>query len=969
MSGITNGLVSFAFSAATSNRTGALSLLGKTIPVTQFSDLLSASLVYAGPSGGTNSVGLLVNAEAAQAWTASSGAPWLRLGVTNGTGGATVSFTFDANPGGVRIGTLTIAGQTLTLIQEALSLGVTNRVEGPAAGTDSVVLASLDTPWTATANAPWLHLSPANQSGTGSTNVIFSFDANSGATRVGTLTIAGLTLTVTQGGSTYVRVPLQLTSLISSGLSGPYGVAVDGGGDVYIGDYYNNAVKEWLPGNGSVVTLPLSAVTGPIGVAVDAAGDIYLADSGTNAIEEWMPSNNTTVALVTNGLNGPFGVAVDNVGNVYIADTYNNAIKEWSPFSGAVTLLATNGLNTPEGIALDAAGNVYIADTGNNAIEEWSSANGSFTTLVSSGLNGPDAVAVDGGGNVYIASSGDNTLKEWSFASGTVTTLVSSGLNNPSGVAVDAAGNVYIADTSDSATKEVVRAFVDPTTRLETTNAGSDVLPMILPASEDLLAPFAPASEQSWLTITGVTNGVVGFAFTATATNRTAQISVLGQSITVNQFNDLLNSNLIYVGPAAGTNSVALTVDPIAPQNWTAASQATWLRLGVTNGTGGATVSFTFDANPGGVRIGTLTIAGQTLTLIQEALSLGVTNRVEGPAAGTDSVVLASLDTPWTATANAPWLHLSPANQSGTGSTNVIFSFDANSGATRVGTLTIAGLTLTVTQGGSTYVRVPLQLTSLISSGLSGPYGVAVDGGGDVYIGDYYNNAVKEWLPGNGSVVTLPLSAVTGPIGVAVDAAGDIYLADSGTNAIEEWMPSNNTTMALVTNGLNGPFGVAVDNVGNVYIADTYNNAIKEWSPFSGAVTLLATNGLNTPEGIALDAAGNVYIADTGNNAIEEWSSANGSFTTLVSSGLNGPDAVAVDGGGNVYIASSGDNTLKEWSFASGTVTTLVSSGLNNPSGVAVDAAGNVYLGDSGDNAVKELPYALLDPTPKRKGT
>ena len=53
--------------------------------------------------------------------------------------------------------------------------------------------------WTATANAAWLHLTLANQSGTGSTNVVFSFDANPGATRSGTLTIAGQTLTVTQG--------------------------------------------------------------------------------------------------------------------------------------------------------------------------------------------------------------------------------------------------------------------------------------------------------------------------------------------------------------------------------------------------------------------------------------------------------------------------------------------------------------------------------------------------------------------------------------------------------------------------------------------------------------------------------------------------------------------------------------------------------------------------------------------------
>ena len=90
--------------------------------------------------------------------------------------------------------------------------------------------------WTATTNAAWLHLNAANQSGIGNTNVIFTFDANPGATRTGTLTIGGQTLTVTQAGSTYVAVN-NATPLVSSGLSQPWGVAVDGAGNLYIADY------------------------------------------------------------------------------------------------------------------------------------------------------------------------------------------------------------------------------------------------------------------------------------------------------------------------------------------------------------------------------------------------------------------------------------------------------------------------------------------------------------------------------------------------------------------------------------------------------------------------------------------------------------------------------------------------------------------------------------------------------------
>ena len=126
----------------------------------------------------------------------------------------------------------------LPLAAQAQNLGTTNLLEGNAAGSDSLVLGS-NGPWTATANAAWLHLGAANQSGAGNANVVFTFDANSGATRTGTLTVAGLTLAVTQAGATYVAAS-PATTLVSSNaitpLNEPFGVAVDSAGNAYIAD-------------------------------------------------------------------------------------------------------------------------------------------------------------------------------------------------------------------------------------------------------------------------------------------------------------------------------------------------------------------------------------------------------------------------------------------------------------------------------------------------------------------------------------------------------------------------------------------------------------------------------------------------------------------------------------------------------------------------------------------------------------
>ena len=816
------------------------------------------------------------------------------------------------------------------VLAQSYTLGTTNVLEGPAAGTDSVVLGVTPATqtWTATANAGWLHLSAANQSGAGSTSVVFTFDANPGATRTGTFAVAGQAVTVTQAGATYAAAN-PLTTLVSSGLSSPRGVAVDGAGNVYIADYANNAIKKWVAASGTVITLVSSGLYEPFGVAVDSAGNVYFSDSGNNAIKKWTAATGMVATLVSSGLDNPSGVAVDGAGNVYIADYNNNAIKEWVAASGTVATLVSSGLSAPRFVAVDAAGNVYIDDSGNNAIKEWAAVDGALRPLVSALSNNPRGVAVDGGGNVYIVGNGDGTIIEWRVAGGTLATLVASGLNTPSGAAVDGAGNVYIACAGNNAIEELPRAFVDPTAKTEPAAAGSDVLPVVLPATESLGGPLAPTSDESWLTITGITNGVVSCSFTANpGLSRTAHITLLGAAIAINQ---------------AGTQP--------------------------------------------------------------DVYALGTTNLVEGPTAGADSVVLAvtSSTGSWTATANAAWLHLSAANQSGAGSTNVVFTFDANPGATRTGTLTIDGMILTVTQAGVSYV--PANPLTTLAPPWGWVYGLAVDGAGNVYIADYANNTIDEWKVATGTVTTRVSSGLFEPSGVAVDGAGNVYFTDYGNLEIEKWTAATDTlttlvasgsstlgdlavdaagnvyisnfndwtinkwtaatatVTTLVSSGLANPSGVAVDGAGNVYFADTSHNAIKKWTAAGGLVITLVSSGLDSPRGVAVDAAGNVYIADTDNGAIKRWTAATGMVTTLVSSGLDAPEDVAVDGAGNVYIAEYSDSVIKRWTAATGTLTTLVSPGLKQPRGVAVDPVGNVYVGAYRNHAIKELTRAFVDST------
>ena len=86
-------------------------------------------------------------------------------------------------------------------------------------------------------------------------------------------------------------------------------------------------------------TLVSSGLNLPYGVAVDGAGNLYIADSADNAIKKWTLTNNVLTTLASSGLNNPNSVAVDGAGNVYVADTGNNAIKEWVAASSNLTTL------------------------------------------------------------------------------------------------------------------------------------------------------------------------------------------------------------------------------------------------------------------------------------------------------------------------------------------------------------------------------------------------------------------------------------------------------------------------------------------------------------------------------------------------------------------------------------------------------------------------------------------------------
>lgn len=238
-SGTGNGTVNYSVAAntGTSPRTGTITVAGKTFTVTQAAactfNIAPTSASVPG-SGGTGNVG--VTTAAGCAWTATSNDPWITIpSGGSGTGNGTVNYSVAANTGTTpRTGTLTVAGQTFTVMQAAActfaispsSVSIPNSGGSGNVGVDTTAGCA----WTASSNAPWITITGGG-SGTGDGTVNYLVAANTETTpRTGTVTIGGQTFTVSQAAAacTFSISPTS-ASAPSNGATGSVGVTTTTG--------------------------------------------------------------------------------------------------------------------------------------------------------------------------------------------------------------------------------------------------------------------------------------------------------------------------------------------------------------------------------------------------------------------------------------------------------------------------------------------------------------------------------------------------------------------------------------------------------------------------------------------------------------------------------------------------------------------------------------------------------------------
>ena len=163
-------------------------------------------------------------------------------------------------------------------------------------------------------------------------------------------------------------------------LDNPNGVAVDGAGNLYIADTFNNRVRKVAAATGIITT-----------VAGNGQGRGEFGGSSGPVVGDGGPATSTQIVA--------WAVAVDGAGNLFIVDNVNDVVRKVAAATGIITTVAgsnfggysgdggpaTSAEITPFAVAVDGSGNLYISEASNH-IRKVAAATGIITTIAGNGI-------------------------------------------------------------------------------------------------------------------------------------------------------------------------------------------------------------------------------------------------------------------------------------------------------------------------------------------------------------------------------------------------------------------------------------------------------------------------------------------------------------------------------------------------------------------------------------------------------
>jgi sugar lactone lactonase YvrE len=189
----------------------------------------------------------------------------------------------------------------------------------------------------------------------------------------------------------------------------PGGLAVSGGGRVYVADQTNRRVQvfdregkflfKWgeygtKEGQFGGIVSPKSRVGGPQFVALDRDGNVYTTEGSMDRVQKFTAEGKFLLAWgdkedrpggfggtwqgAKGSLHGPVGICIDREGRVWVS-AVSGRIQQFAKDGKYLRGLGGEGSEpgqflAPHGVALDSRGNLYVVDAYNHRVQKFAAA-------------------------------------------------------------------------------------------------------------------------------------------------------------------------------------------------------------------------------------------------------------------------------------------------------------------------------------------------------------------------------------------------------------------------------------------------------------------------------------------------------------------------------------------------------------------------------------------------------------------
>ena len=259
---------------------------------------------------------------------------------------------------------------------------------------------------------------------------------------------------------------------------------------------------------------------------------------------------------------------------------------------------------------------------------------------------------------------------------------------------------------------------------------------------------------------------------------------------------------------------------------------------------------------------------------------------------------------------------------------------------------------------------------------LGTPYGIAVDGHGNIYVADSFPPAVHVFSPGRKKYLELAGPAglqMVSPIGTAVDDRGQVFVSDSMARTVVCFDQSGKHRFSIDSDQFQRPTGIAVDRYRRrLFVVDTLAHGVKIFSLDGELLSTFGRRGngpgeFNYPTCVCVDRKGDVYVGDSLNFRIMVFDP-DGVYRTHFGQAGDGSGffskikGVAVDSDGHIYVSDAEYDVIQVFDRLGNFLLSFGASGreageFRFPAGLCIDHRDIIYVADRLNQRVQMFQY------------